>query len=216
MKGYFDIISAVDEFILYDDMQYTPRDWRNRNQIKTPKGAEWLTVPVGHDRNRRIRDVIIVNEHWKKKHWLSFESNYRRAPYYEEIASLLRPVYLEQNHSYLSALNRTLIELVCDYLGISTKISNSWDYHLIDGKTEKLVDLCAQAGATEYISGPSAKNYIDEQMFNDSGIRLTWFDYSSYPEYMQLWGDFLHSVSVLDLLFNCGTGSRNLMKCVNK
>lgn len=99
------------------------------------------------------------------------------------------------------------MEGICKYLGIAATISNSWDYTLAEGKTERLVDLCRQAGATEYISGPAARGYIDERIFLENNIILSWFEYSGYPEYPQLYGDFAHQVSVLDLLFNCGQTS---------
>ncbi|UHL63245.1 WbqC family protein [Paralcaligenes sp. KSB-10] len=215
-KGYFDMIAAVDEFILYDDMQYTRRDWRNRNQIKTPQGVQWLTIPVRvkGKYNQTIRETEIDDSDWAKSHWKSLSQNYHQAPHFEEVATLLEPLYLEHTYTHLSALNRNLIETVCSYLGITTKISNSWDYTLVEGKTERLADLCAQAGGTEYISGPAARDYIDENVFMDMDIKLTWFDYSGYPEYHQLWGAFVHGVTILDLLFNCGKDTSHYMKHV--
>lgn len=215
-KGYFDMIAAVDEFILYDDMQYTRRDWRNRNKIKTPQGPVWLTVPVKVKGQyfQKIRDTEIDGAAWAATHWKSLAQHYARAPHFKEIREWLEPLYMERTYSHLSVLNRTLLEAVCRYLGIGTRISNSWDYTLVDGKTERLADLCRQAGGTEYISGPAAKDYIDEQIFTDSGIKLTWFDYEGYPEYPQLWGEFTHFVSILDLLFNCGKDSPRYMRYV--
>jgi hypothetical protein len=213
-KGYFDLIAAVDEFIIYDDMQYTKNDWRNRNRIKTPKGVEWISVPAGQDIRRRIRDVELTSARWQQKHWKTIESNYRRADHFGEVAAILEPIYTSRTYSHLSLLNRTLLEFVCDFMCITTNISNSWDYELTAGRTERLVDLCTQMGATEYVSGPSAKGYIDEQQFLERNIRVTWFDYSGYPEYPQLWGQFVHEVSVLDLLFNCGKSAPRYMKCV--
>jgi hypothetical protein len=215
-KGYFDLIAAVDEFILYDDMQYTRRDWRNRNQIKTPQGLRWLTVPVKvkGKYHQTIRETEIDGVNWTKTHWMSLWQNYRRAKHFEAIARELEPFYLQTEHSHLSQLNRTLIEWVCSKLGIKTKISNSWDYRLINGKTERLADLCGQAGAHEYISGPAARGYIDETIFAEQGIKLTWFDYTGYPEYPQLWGDFIHTVSIVDLLFNCGSEAPQYMRYV--
>lgn len=215
-KGYFDLIAAVDEFILYDDMQYTRRDWRNRNKIKTPHGTKWLTVPVKvkGKYHQAIREVEIEGSKWALVHWKTLEQNYSRAPYFKDIAAIFEPLYLKKKYTYLSAFNRELIEAVCDYMGITTKISNSWDYHLIGGKTERLVDLCIQAGGTEYISGPSAKNYIEEQFFIESGIKLSWFEYNSYPEYTQLWGEFVHGVSIIDLLSNVGKSAPKYMQFV--
>lgn len=217
-KGYFDMIASVDEFILYDDMQYTRRDWRNRNKIKTPQGEQWLTVPVlvkGKYR-QKIKDTEIDGSSWASVHWNSLVQNYRRAPCFKEIAVWLEPLYLDESYTHISRLNRQFIQAICDYLSIKTVISNSWDYMLIDGKTERLADLCTQAEGTEYISGPAAKNYIDESVFSDRDIKLIWFDYTDYPEYPQLWGEFTHGVTILDLLFNHGHESARYMRCVNR
>ncbi len=215
-KGYFDLIKYVDEFILFDDVQFTKNDWRNRNRIKTSQGLQWLTVPVGQAINRRIRDVELPNGMWKVKHWKTLENNYRRAPHFEEVAAVFQPLYLTEPFTHLSQLNRRLIEVVCDYLGIKTVISNSWDYSMMEGKTDRLVDMCLQAEATEYISGPAAMNYIDENLFAERNIKLTMFDYSGYPDYPQLWGDFIHEVTILDLLFNCGKEASQYMKHFDK
>ena len=217
-KGYFDMIALVDEFILYDDMQYTRRDWRNRNQIKTPQAVKWLTVPVKVKGKyyQTIRETEIDGGDWAKSHWAQLTQNYCHTPYFEEIRCWLEPLYLAESYSHISQLNRRFIEQICTYLEINTVISNSWDYNLVDGKTERLADLCVQAGGAEYISGPSAKNYIEENIFTKQDIKLTWFDYSEYSEHPQLWGEFIHGVSILDLLFNCGTNASDYMKYVGK
>lgn len=215
-KGYFDLIAAVDEFILYDEMQYTRRDWRNRNQIKTPQGVQWLTVPVQvkGKYHQTIQETIIDGTDWAQAHWKALIQNYCRTPYFEEIAAWLEPLYTHQTNTHLSTLNRLFIESICRYLNIKTVISNSWDYTLIEGKTERLADLCLQANGTEYISGPSAKNYIDLTVFSEKGLKVTWFDYSNYPEYPQFWGEFTHGVSILDLLFNCGKDTTSYMRYI--
>ena len=214
-KGYFDLIAYVDEFIIYDDMQYTRRDWRNRNKIKTPQGLVWLTVPVkvkGHFL-QKIRETEIDGTDWARKHFKSLTQHYAKAPYFTEIASLLEPLY--QNPSpLLSTLNRTFIDAICAYLGIKTRITNSWEYQLISGKTERLVDLCLQAGGDIYISGGAAKDYIKPELFAQKNIQLNWFTYDNYPEYKQLWGSFVHQVSILDLLFNMGPNSSKYMRFV--
>ena len=126
----------------------------------------------------------------------------------------MEPLYITESFNNISQLNRHFIEAICAYLSIKTKITNSWDYPLLDGKTERLADLCLQAGGAEYISGPAAKDYIDENVFSDLGIKLTWFDYDGYKEYPQLWGEFTHGVTILDLLFNCGKDSPYFMKYI--
>ncbi len=213
-KGYFDLIAAVDEFILFDDMQYTRRDWRNRNRIKTPMGLQWITVPVRVKGKylQTICETEIDGTDWAKTHWKTLTLNYRRAPHFGEIASLLEPYYLGRTYTHLSELNGTLISVVCERLGISTTISKSCDYVLAEGKTERLVSLCVQAGGTEYVSGPAAREYIDPALFEAAGVMLSWFDYDGYPEYPQLWGEFQHGVSILDLLFCCGDDSSRYMK----
>ena len=121
-------------------------------------------------------------------------------------------LYFNYEYSNLSHLNRTFIEFVCNQLGIKTKISNSWDYELVTGQTERLISICEQAGACEYISGPSARTYINQALFVKANIKLTWFEYSDYLKYSQLWGDFEHFVSVIDLLFNVGSDAEKYIK----
>jgi len=215
-KGYFDLIAAVDEFILFDDMQYTRRDWRNRNQIKTPNGLQWLTVPVlaKGKYHQRIRDTEIDNSDWAASHWKTLELNYRRAAHFDEVAAWLEPLYLQSHHA-LSPMNRLFIEAINRYLEIDTVVTNSWDYDLVEGKTERLLSLCEQTGAREYVSGPAARDYTSADEFSARGIKLTWFDYSGYPEYPQLWGEFTHHVSILDLLFMCGKDAHRYMRHVH-
>jgi hypothetical protein len=211
-KGYFDVIAAVDEFIIYDDMQFTKNDWRNRNLIKTPSGLQWLSIPVGQGINRRIRDVLLPANNWQEKHWKTLVSNYARAPFFDEIANWLQPIYLDMSLQTLSDFNCKLIKTICCYLKIPTIIKSSSDYNLGEGKSERLVHICRQAGADIYLSGPSAASYLDELLFKAAGIGVEWFDYSNYPTYQQLWGEFAHNVSIIDLLFNCGKDSLRLMK----
>ncbi|RYE40932.1 MAG: hypothetical protein EOP24_38985 [Hyphomicrobiales bacterium] len=218
-KGYFDLIARVDEFVLYDDMQYTRRDWRNRNQIKTPQGVQWLTIPVEAKGRytQKIKETEIDGAEWATLHWKAFEQNYRRAACFDEIAAWLAPHYLGDSlPRNLSVLNGNLIRAVCDFLGIRTRISMSSDYQLSEERTERLADICVQAGADAYFSGPAARDYMDEEVFARRGVSLHWFDYSGYPEYPQLWGAFAHGVSIVDLLFNCGKSAPNYMRFAGK
>jgi hypothetical protein len=212
--GYFDMIAAVDEFIIYDDAQYTRRDWRNRNRIKTSQGLQWLTVPVfvKGKFTQKIRDTNIDGTNWAVSHWKALVQNYSRAVHFEEIAEIIKPIYFSESFTNISQLNRRFIEVICHYLKIKTVITSSWDYALLDGKTERLANLCLQAGATEYVSGPSAQSYLDEELFSNLGMKITWFDYTGYKRYPQLWGGFTPNVSILDLLFNCGKNSVQYMK----
>lgn len=216
-KGYFDIISAVDEFIFYDEMQYTKNDWRNRNKIKSQHGVHWLTIPVitkGHIRNDlRIIDAKIADKAWSQRHWNTIKQFYAKTPYFKKYADIFEKLYKEcKEEVYLCMVNYKFIYAICDILGIDTKITFSQDYGLINGKTERIVDLVQKAGGTEYLSGPSAKNYIVTELFESANIKLSWMDYSGYPEYPQLYPPFEHGVSVLDLIFNCGEDAYKYMK----
>jgi len=217
-KGYFDLINLVDEFILYDEVQYTKRDWRNRNMIKSPTGNLWLTIPVDAKGKyvQRIFDAKVTEHNWGNKHWRSIRHNYAKAPYFKEYSQVFEELFLgTQQMIYLSEINYTFITAINSLLGITTKISWSSDYTLVDGKTERLVNLCKQAQATSYLSGPSAKNYIEEGLFAENNIQLRWMEYSGYPAYHQLYPPFTHQVSILDLIFNEGSKASMFMKSFN-
>ncbi|MBR8346997.1 WbqC family protein [Burkholderia ambifaria] len=209
-KGYFDLIAATDEFILYDDAQYTRRDWRNRNQIKTPQGVQWLTVPVQVKGryHQSIRETEIDGTEWAEQHWTRLRQNYARAPHFARYAPELEALYLHGRHDTLSALNLAMLTWVNRQLGIATRMSSSSDYTLEGDRTDKLLNLCLQAGATEYLSGPAARDYLDESRFAAAQVAVRWFDYPAYPPYAQLWGEFVHGVTVLDVLFHCGPDAR--------
>jgi len=216
-KGYFDLINTVNEFILYDDMQYTKNDWRNRNQVKTQNGLLWLTIPVliKGKFGAKINEVRIKDIKWAEKHWKTLETYYHNSSNFNIYKELFRNLYGNLGTDYLSQVNRKFIDLINKILGIKTKISFSSEYKLINGKTERLVDLCIQAGASEYFSGPAAKKYINEELFSEAGIKLNWINYEGYKEYKQLYPPFTHTVSIIDLIFNEGNNFVNYMKSFN-
>jgi hypothetical protein len=213
-RGYFDLIHSVDEFILYDDVQYTIRDWRNRNIIKTQNGPRWLTIPVEVKGKylQKVKDAVISDPIWGRKHWASIIHNYSRAKYFPMHRELFEDLYLRSEDKLLSHINYRFIVAICQILGISTTISWSMGYDLIGDKTERLVHLCQQAGATAYLSGPSAKAYLDEALFRNEGIAVSYMDYSGYPEYRQLYPPFEPRVSVIDLILNEGPSATRYMK----
>ena len=204
-KGYFDVIHDVDVFIFHDDLQYTKNDWRNRNKIKTPTGPEWLTIPVGTSEHRLICEVDIKDAAWQKKHWNLLTTHYARAPHFATYSALFRDVYLGTRWENLSVLNQHLIKLVArDLLGIQTELRDSRELRPEGAKQARLLDLLRKAGATSYVSGPAAKDYIDPEAFAAARIELEWKSYAGYPEYPQRFPPFAHDVSILDLLFNVG------------
>lgn len=214
-KGYFDIINSVDEFVIYDEAQYTRRDWRNRNLIKTRNGLIWLTIPVKTKSrfSQKICDTEINGNSWCDKHFDSIRHNYTNTKYFKEFAEIIMNAYHESKSlKYLSDVNKLFLDIILSILNIKTKISCSSEFNYSGNSTEKIISICRQAGASEYLTGQAAKSYLDEERVRKSGIRLLWMDYSGYPEYEQLYPPFEHRVSILDLIFNMGTEARNFMK----
>lgn len=203
-KGYFDIIHDVDEFIFCDDLQYTVKDWRNRNQIFTPQGKIWLTVPVGTNEHRQILDVRIPNPKWQMKHFNTLKMAYHKAPFFSKYEEFLASVYLDRTWDYLYELDRFLIVQISRFLGIKTVFTDSRNYVRMGRKHERLLNMLVSAKTDIYVSGPSAKNYIIEEDYQKMGIKLIWKDYANYPVYPQYSKMFSHNVSILDLLFNVG------------
>jgi len=213
-KGYFDLIHSADAFVLYDDVQYTRRDWRNRNRIKTAAGTHWVTIPVNVKGryHQNICDVTVSDPDWAIQHWKSIRHAYSRAPYFAQYAAELDALYCECNETSLSAINERFLRAMCAWFNIQTPIKRSDEFSLPDERTERLIEICRQMDATHYLSGPSAKAYIDETRFSDAGIDVVWMDYDGYPEYPQLFGPFVHEVSVLDLVLNTGPDAPRYMK----
>jgi len=218
-KGYFDIINMVDTFVLYDDVQYTVRDWRNRNRIKTKNGLIWLTIPTDGTQNKIIKDVKVVwDEKWNLKHWKSILINYHKAPYFKDYKDFFEDLYLNTKEKYLWEIDLKFILAINQILGIKSKIicSSELNYDRTLHKTERLIAILKEVGATSYLSGPSAKNYIDEGLFERENINLEWMDYSGYPEYPQLYPPFVHEVSIIDLILNVGPDAKKYMKSFNQ
>ena len=213
-KGYFDLINMVDEFVLYDDMQYTRRDWRNRNKIKTPNGLIWLSIPVEvkGKYSQKINETKVSEKDWAKKHWQSIVHNYSKAKYFKDYKEIFEELYLSCDEEYLSQINYKFITAINDILGIKTKIRWSSEFELIDGQTEKLLGICKDCNADVYLSGPAAKGYFDEAIAEQMGVSVEWMDYANYPVYEQLHSPFEHGVTILDLIFNEGPDAANYMK----
>ncbi|MCZ6512871.1 MAG: WbqC family protein [Nitrospinae bacterium] len=213
-KGYFDVIHSVDELVLFDDVQFTKGDWRNRNRIKTQGGLKWLTVPVEvkGKYTQKIKDTLISDPRWARKHWEAIRHSYSKAVFFKDYRELFEELYLTCNEEFLSRVNFKFLEAINRALGIKTPIRWSHDFKLPEEKNERLISICRQAGATKYISGPAAKEYLDESIFRQEGIEVEWMDYSNYPEYRQLFPPFEHGVTILDLLFNEGSSAKTFMK----
>lgn len=212
-KGYFELINMVDEFIVYDEVQYTKNDWRNRNKIKTKNGLLWLTIPVRRKHlDQKICETKALNSRWRVKHWKSLYQWYSKSKFFKEYRSIFENLYLSSSENNLSKINIEFIKAINTILGIKTKIRTSCHYKLGNGKTARLINICRQAGATEYITGPSARNYLDVQQFKENNIKLRFISYQGYKPYRQQYLPFEHGVSMVDLIFNTGPSAAKHMK----
>ena len=203
-RGYFDFIREVDVFIVHDDLQYTKGDWRNRNKIKTPRGAEWITVPVNYEHTSQSIDETRIDTKtpWAQKMLNRIHESYRTAPFFQPYFSELTSL-LEEPANTISELNLRLLYWVCQHLKIDTSIVHSREYHPKGTKTERLIGILQKAGASTYLSGPAAQSYLVPALFEEAGIRLEYKTYD-YPEYQQLYPPYQPNVTILDLLFMTG------------
>ncbi|MBU1417915.1 MAG: WbqC family protein [Proteobacteria bacterium] len=215
-KGYFDLINMVDEFILFDSVQYVKKSWRNRNYIKGANGPLLLSIPVlvKGKLSQRVRDVIARDDQWRKKHWKAFVVNYSKSQYFSEYKDIFEALYLKQNVYELSTINYHFIKTICELLGITTQIKYDTDYNYFheNANIDKIIELLQCAQTEIFINGPTAQQYMTKEMFAVHNIDLQWMDYDGYPEYTQLHPPFEHHVSILDLLFNEGPNANKFLK----
>lgn len=212
-RGYFDLLAHADTVVLFDSVQSTKNDWRNRNMIKCHEGKTWLTIPVRHSNELRIRDVKIASPGWHLKHLRTIRQSYARAPFAVEILPEIERWYTQAGAlDYLSAVNRVFLFSICERLGIDCRFVEVQDILADDDHdrlepSARLVEICRRIGASTYLSGPAARNYLDTAQFDSAGIDVEWFDYDGYPQYPQLHGPFDPAVSILDLLLMNGPDS---------
>lgn len=213
-KGYFDNIKACDVIVIYDDMQYTKGDWRNRNYIKTAQGLKWLTIPIEVKGKlfQKINKAEVSNAEWNVKHWEQLKQVYAKAPYFKELKSWVEELYLTCTYTTLTEINVHFLKAICAFLDIKTRFVDSREFNLVGDRTERLVSICKELNATEYFSGPAAKIYLDESLFDQEGIKVVYADYSGYKEYNQLHEPFEHGVCIWDLIFNTGKDAVNYLK----
>ena len=210
--GYFDQLFKSDVFVLYDDVQYDKHGWRNRNRIKSRDGIQWLTVPVltrgqGRPTNRDVR--IDARTPWGRKHLRALETSYARAPAFGEVLGRIEPVLVRQ-WDRLVDVNMALLETLCGLLGLTREIRLSSELGIPGERTERLVAICQALGAERYLTGDSARDYVDEARFAAHGIALEYHHYT-HPVYRQLHGEFIPYLSVVDLLMNHGRDSLDIL-----
>lgn len=211
--GYLEKISRADVFVFMDTVQFEKNSFINRNRIKTPQGAQWLTVPVrtkGHLTATLRTTEIDEAQRWRDKHLGSIAMNYRRAPHFERCFPKLQALLMSAQQ-LLSELCWQQIAFWLAELGISTRMVRASELPVDGTKTDLVLSYCRHFGARHYISGALGRNYLVESEFSAAGITVEFQDYQ-HPVYPQLWGDFLPCMSVVDAWMNCGPKTAALLE----
>ncbi len=214
--GLFHKIALADKFVFFSEVQYLPKDWMNRNKIKTASGETLLTVPVlrkGH-REKKTSEIVINNEtNWQEKHLKTITMNYKKAPYYETYIHFFEEVYTKR-WQYLADLNEHMLRWLLKELGINTEFLKASDFDFQGTKSELVLDMCKKLDANMYIFGALGRDYAQVDEFKKDGINAVFQDYN-HPTYKQMYGDFMSHLSVIDLLFNCGPDSYKIIMSNN-
>lgn len=210
--GYFDKMDKCNVFVFLDNVQYKKNEYQNRNKIKTTNGWQWLTVPASYKFPQKINEVLIDNSvDWQKKHLHSLQTNYGKSLYFEKYAGLFMEFYQQKWH-LLSRVNIASVMLLKELLGIKTEIAVASEMDgLMDEPNQRLIAICRRYGADTYLAGTDGKTYMNVDMFRDAGINVIFQEFS-HPIYNQLYSKFEYFMSALDLIFNCGEESIDIIK----
>ena len=210
--GLFHKIAVADAFVSFNQVQYLPKDWNNRNRIKTAAGPQWLTVPVLRKGylEKCISEIEINNGvPWRRKHWRSLEANYRASPHFDDYAAFFEGVYA-QDWQYLAELNETMLRWFVQTLGIDTHLLNAAEFDFQGRKSDLVLDMCKRLDADVYVFGALGRDYAVVEDFEAAGVRAVFQEYV-HPRYPQLHGEFVPYLSIVDLLFNCGPESLEIL-----
>ncbi len=212
-RGFFDLVSRCDEYVIYDQVAFQKGHWHNRNKVKTARGPIWMTIPtVTHGRLSQPIEEVEIAGPWTDRHWAAIEQSYRHAPFFAEEAPAVRALYEKaRDERLLTKVNELFMRALLARVEAPTRVTRDSDYHIEGSRSERVLSTCLAVGATHYLSGPSAKAYLDERLFAEAGVALEWMDYRGYRDYPQLHGKFVGEVSILDLLFNMGPDARSFL-----
>jgi hypothetical protein len=214
--GLFHKIALADLFVSFNQVQYQVRDWNNRNRIKTQSGPLWLSVPVVHNNHleRKYAEIEIDNtQPWGRKHWKSLLVNYRKAPHFSRYADYFEDCYKREWKTLLE-LNESMLRWFLETLGIAVPVRSAGDFSFSGVKSGLVLDMCLQLGADLYVFGAQGRDYADLAAFEAAGVTPLFQDYR-HPTYPQQFGVFEPHLSVVDLLFNCGDSSLDILMSGN-
>ncbi len=210
--GYFDKIIKADTFCYLDNVQYKKNEWQNRNRIKTINDTQWVTVPVHYRFPQKVKEVKINNNvNWRRKHLQAFITNYGKAPYFSDYFDMVNEIYTRE-WEWLSELNIHIIEKIIEILNLKQKTTIlASEMDLSDDPTDRLIDICKSLKGDTYLSGPSGENYMNLRRFKERKVDVI-YQYFTHPEYPQLFGGFKSHLSILDMLFNCGPETIQILR----
>ena len=213
--GYFDKMLKSDVFCYLDNVQYKKNEWQNRNRIKTAQGVQWITVPVGYRFPQKINEVKInTAEKWRRKHLQALTTNYSKAAFFQDYIDLFEKAYA-RDWELISEFNIYLIEMMREILGLGHKPTTlASDLSVSEDPTDRLIDICLALGGDTYLAGESGADYMDLERFRTRGLKVAFQDFS-HPVYPQLFGEFQSHLSMVDMLFNCGTESLEIIQGQN-
>jgi hypothetical protein len=214
--GLFHKIYLAEKFCIFDIAQYQTKDYNNRNLIKTHQDAIWLTVPVESKDHfqKKLCDIKIVNDGWNKKHIKSIQLAYQKTKYFKEYFDGLQEILIGRRYEFLTDLNSDVLKFMLKSFGINIPIVKASDYDFKGIKSDLVMDMCLKLKADKYIFGSQGKDYADVEKFKENNIKVYFQDYK-HPEYNQLHGIFKPFMSALDLLFNEGPNSLEILMINN-
>ena len=209
--GYLDKIDKADVFVILDNVQFKKNEWQNRNRIKTAQGCQWITVPVLYRLPEKINEVRINNKtNWSRKHLQALITNYSKSTYFDNYKSFFEDIF-SRSWDRLVDINIEIIKFLISALELKTKLVMASDLKLREEPTERLIDICKTLNGNKYLAGKDGNKYMNLELFDKEGIEVIFQDFK-HPVYNQLFGDFEPYLSAIDLLFNCGDNSLEILR----
>jgi len=211
--GFYSKVKKADTYVILDTVEYTKNSVINRNRIRIKDGECYLTIPIEKKyHSARIMDVCLPQDtKWKSNHWATIECNYSKAEFFQEHAAKFKKFY-EKDYEFLWQINTEIADYEMECFGIHPEIVKASELDLDPAlrKTDLLIEILKKTGAEKYLSGPSGRNYLEEEKFASAGIELEYFEYK-HPEYKQRYPGFVPNLSAIDLLFNVGEKSKEFI-----
>jgi WbqC-like protein family. len=209
--GYIDKIDKADVLVILDNVQFKKNEWQNRNRIKTAQGCQWITVPVLYRFPEKINEVRINNrENWGRKHLQALITNYSKSIYFDNYKDFFEDIF-NRSWERLVDINVAIIKFLISALDLKTKLVMASDLKLREEPTERLIDICKTLNGNKYLAGKDGNIYMNLELFEKEGIEVIFQDFK-HPVYNQLFGNFEPYMSAVDLLFNCGDNSLEILR----